>query len=346
MVERMKKLLLSKWKTRKLNVVVLGSDGMLGYDVHKHLIELAAKKDSEIGIVSGIDVNDHVDVTSKDALLSWFEGKIHYDVCINCIAYTNTSAAETTREGRAASYKLNALAVEKIARVCRELKMKLIHISTDYVFSEMGYSNPSTTDIIPFKPTDDEFPCNNYGEHKLIGELLIRTTLPTKEYCILRTSWLYGAHNNKSFVHKFMRNVVKAIRDGKTEVQMNNFEISRPTCTTDLVDAICKVIETKEYGILHAVSRSNDIPVTRVEFAKEILQTFIDMHEHGYGLDADLINKIQKIKVVPVYSETYQPRFSAMRTSYIFDMPKWNVSLSNFITLHAAEILEWAKAQQ
>ena len=342
----MKKLLLSKWRTRKLNVVVLGSDGMLGYDVHKHLIELAAKKDSEIGIVSGIDVNDHVDVTSKDALLSWFEGKIHYDVCINCIAYTNTSAAETTREGRAASYKLNALAVEKIARVCRELKMKLIHISTDYVFSEMGYSNPSTTDIIPFKPTDDEFPCNNYGEHKLIGELLIRTTLPTKEYCILRTSWLYGAHNNKSFVHKFMRNVVKAIRDGKTEVQMNNFEISRPTCTTDLVDAICKVIETKEYGILHAVSRSNDIPVTRVEFAKEILQTFIDMHEHGYGLDADLINKIQKIKVVPVYSETYQPRFSAMRTSYIFDMPKWNVSLSNFITLHAAEILEWAKAQQ
>lgn len=325
-------------KKKRKNIVILGCNGMLGHDVMEHFTQLAARKESknscfEVGIVTGIDVKDGVDVTDSHSLWEFFHDKIHYDICINCIAHTDTKAAETTAEGKIASYKLNALAVKNIATICREMDMKLIHISTDYVFSQHCGN-------APFSTLADEFPCNVYGEHKLIGELYIQSILEPTDYCIMRTSWLYGAHNHKSFVHKFMKNVIRAIHEGKTEVEMNECETSMPTSTQLLVDQMDFAIANDASGIFHAVGGYESGPVTRAEFASEILRAFIMKGCIGEELE----DKLCDIEVVPTHIETYQPSNSAMESSTP-GFGNWKMYLQLFAAKHGKEIIEWAEEQ-
>lgn len=331
----------------KLNVIVLGSDGMLGHDVYQHFTRLASQQNSCIGIVSGIDASDGIDVCNSNSLLSFFGQCVHYDICINCIAYTNTGDAEKTREGYRKSYTLNARAVKEIAKACKEFKMKLIHISTDYVFSEYAAAGDLTSSldfgemghmISAFEPSSNEFPCNVYGQHKLIGELFIKAILPEKQYCIMRTSWLYGAHHHKSFVHKFMKNVVKAIQDGKTEVEMNDVERSMPTSTQMVVDQLDVVICNRKCGMFHAVGGSGEGAATRVRFAEAILEAF------GKVEDDELHSKIAAMKVVPTHVETYQPKFSPMESSTPGTF-NWVSYLNDFVSSHGKEILSWARAE-
>ena len=121
-------------------------------------------------------------------------------------------------------------------------KTKLIHISTDYVFSELSNNADAINGLFYIHST--VFPKNVYGMHKLLGEQFIKEVFANKEkqYAILRTSWLYGAHNNKSFIHKFINNLVKTIKDGKTEIEVTENEVSIPTSTVCVVDYIVNVL--------------------------------------------------------------------------------------------------------
>ena len=155
----------------KTNVLVLGSDGMLGYDVLRCFQALAQQKNSKIGIVTGIDKSNGLKLEHRHELGNYLIGKIHYDVCINCIAYTDTAAAQNTKEGFNASYLLNAQLPKHIAESCKFHNVRLIHISTDYVFSELSQRSTSKDKdgITPFSTFDVPFPTTIYGTHKLLG---------------------------------------------------------------------------------------------------------------------------------------------------------------------------------
>ena len=203
--------------SKKKNVIVLGADGMLGHDVVELLMKEQKKEKSCIGIVAPFSSRE-LDITMPGALSEQVYRQrpnppVKYDYVVNCAAMTDTKKIETDVEYRNRAYDVNALGVKHIAMACTCHCIKLIHISTDYVFSQLstkdqlpygGGSAFSTVDA--FTEFSSEFPVNIYGMQKLIGEKFIKESMKKGQYAILRTSWLYGAHNSKSFVHKFLKN--------------------------------------------------------------------------------------------------------------------------------------------
>ena len=330
---------------RKLNILVLGADGMLGYDVYEHFKKLSMMKDSNVSVVTGITLANGLDFTVRHELSTWMSDKIHYDVCINCIAYTDTWKAEHDAEGKLMSYKLNALAPQYIAESCNQYKTKLIHISTDYVFSEMSLPSFVGEKVDIF---NEPFPKNNYGMHKLLGEKGVAEifNLKKKNYAILRTSWLYGNHNNKSFVHKFMKNVGKACKEASERkdeyreivVNMTSDEYSIPTSTVCVIDCINDVIKHNKYGIMHAVpfSAIGEAPPSRLDFAKEILLHYKCGEElFGRKISDVVLNGTN----LPL--DALQPTRSSMMSSF-FTVESWQWYLHQFMFKYSQDILKFA----
>lgn len=159
-----------------------------------------------------------------------------------------------------------------------------------------------------FNELDEPFPVNMYGLHKLLGEQFIQNAFGKwpDGYAICRTSWLYGMHNSKSFIHKFMRNVVRAVKAGQTEIEMTSNETSVPTSTKYVSDTIVSIIDMNRHGIFHAVPLST-AGITRVEWAQLILGAYPSETKIGNLL-------VSEIHVTPVERDTYQPVVSAMES--------------------------------
>jgi dTDP-4-dehydrorhamnose reductase len=141
-----------------MRAIILG-DGLLG----GFLIEktgwdfISRKKD-------GIDFSDITSYSSK------LEG---YDVIVNCIANTNTYSKDKDLH-----WKVNYEGVSNLVDFCNETNKKLIHISTDYLYS-FSKENASEEDVPVHSP-------NWYGYTKLLGEGYV--LLRSKNYLVIRTT--------------------------------------------------------------------------------------------------------------------------------------------------------------
>ena len=257
------------FKKRKYNIAVLGADGMLGYDVVNFLNKMQLKADSSVGIVKAFGKNADI---SKYAILDnifdryKYAGDIKYDVVVNCAAMTDVNKIETDKEYRDKAYAANSIGPQFLAMICKKHSMKLVHISTDYVFSEKSAQDwhwpveyNKYTELHAFhKNNSIEWPVNIYGMQKLLAEQAIQQTLPRKQYAILRTSWLYGMHNNKSFVHKFLKNFLWWKKEHDAGLSSKEFftlpddQASVPTRTDELAQIIYNVIDNKLHGVLPA----------------------------------------------------------------------------------------------
>lgn len=298
---------------KRYNVLVLGCDGMLGYDLYNQLKLQSLLAKSSIGTVVGLDIKDGFDFSKRHTLGNFFDSSIHFDYCVNCIAHTNTSAAQNTKEGFKDSYKLNALLPKYIAESCNYYKTKLIHISTDYVFSEESISVP-VENAVPstqIMTAGKEFPVNVYGMHKLIGELFIKNEFElgnSTDYSILRTSWLYGNHNHKSFVHKFLKNAKNCILENKP-IEVTENEYSIPTSTDYLVQRNLDIIESNDSGVFNAVPNCQHSHISRRDFAEAILRNL----SSNFKINDTQLNTLE---VVGVKRDTYQPVYSMMKSSF------------------------------
>jgi dTDP-4-dehydrorhamnose reductase len=150
-----------------------------------------------------------------------------------------------------------------------------------------------------------------------------------KTYVILRTSWLYGEHNKKSFVHKFIANAYKCMEENRN-IEVTENEYSVPTSTQVVVDYITKVLYNNDYGIngiIHAVNHSEKA-VSRLEFAKEISRFYNEII-----CEYQLTNKlIDRDKIVGVKRENkLQPTNSFMRTQDKYCVSCWVVDLKIFL---------------
>ena len=329
----------------KTNVLVLGSDGMLGYDVLRCFQALAQQKNSKIGIVTGIDKSNDLKLERRHELGNYLIDKIHYDVCINCIAYTDTAAAQNTKEGFNASYLLNAQLPKHIAESCKFHNVRLIHISTDYVFSELSQRSTSKDKdgITPFSTFDVPFPTTIYGIHKLLGEEGIKGVFgeKSKDYAILRTSWLYGWHKEKSFVHKFIRNLALTPYDKQIDVTENEWSV--PTSTDFLCECIKQTVYDKLYGTLHAVPYVSD-GVSRADFAEQIAEIYDTLDCEQDKCCCKKAEQLPYNKVKPIESESFRPKHSAMEASTEFNVHwKWEHDLQNFMRKHNYDIANFVK---
>ena len=145
------------------------------------------------------------------------------DFCINCAAYTAVDIAETEKEK---AFAINGIAVGNLALVCKSHLVKLIHISTDYVFD--GTSGN------PYKETDPTSPVNIYGASKLKGEELAMQN--NSATIIIRSSWLYSLYG-----HNFVKTMLKLMRE-KESINVVNDQFGCPTNATDLANAIMQII--------------------------------------------------------------------------------------------------------
>lgn len=276
-----------------MKVFVTGVKGQLGYDVMNEL-----EKQELEGI--GVDI-DEMDITDADQVNKVIK-EAAPDAVIHCAAYTAVDAAEDNEE---ICRKVNAQGTENIAKVCEELDIKMMYISTDYVFNGQGER--------PWEPDDEREPLNVYGQTKYEGELAIEEHV--KKFFTVRIAWVFGV-NGKNFI-KTMLNLGKT-HDHLTVV---NDQTGSPTYTYDLARLLVDMIQTDKYGRYHA---TNEGLCTWYEFACEIFKQA--------GMD---------VSVAPVSSDEYpakakRPSNSRMDKSKLTangfqPLPTWQDALSRYL---------------
>lgn len=231
-----------------INILITGAGGQLGHEMRNVL-----KGDQRFNAVFTDVVGDDIiplDITDETAVERIVADKaIH--VIVNCAAYTAVDAAEDN-EPQAA--RLNADAVGVLARAAKRHGVRMVHISTDYVFDGQGCT-PYTEDM----PTN---PQSAYGRTKLDGEHLLLDTLGD-DAVILRTAWLYSPYG-KNFVKTML-----ALGKDKPALKVVFDQVGSPTCARDLARAIVTVITADEWhpGIYHY---SNEGVISWYDFSKAI----------------------------------------------------------------------------
>ncbi len=138
-----------------MKILVTGKNGQLGKSIHK--IVTSNEQNSEFVFIG----REVLDLSSQDNIINYFNNN-SFDIIINCAAYTAVDKAE--KEVELANY-INHLAISKIAEISNKKEIKLIHISTDYIFD--GISDKA------YLESDGPSPLNIYGKSKLAGELAV-----------------------------------------------------------------------------------------------------------------------------------------------------------------------------
>lgn len=276
-----------------MRVLVTGVKGQLGHDVMNEL----AKRGYE-GI--GVDVEE-MDITDAAAVERVMR-EAHADKVVHCAAWTAVDAAEDQVD---LCRKVNTLGTENIAKMCRELDLPMIYLSTDYVFDGEGTR--------PWEPDDERHPLNVYGQTKYEGEIAVEKYL--EKYFIVRIAWVFGV-NGKNFIKTMLK--LSETHDTLTVV---DDQVGSPTYTYDLARLLVDMLETEKYGRYHA---TNEGLCSWYEFAQEIFR------QAG-----------KNVTVLPVSSEEYpakakRPHNSRMNKDKLEEMgferlPSWQDALSRYL---------------
>ena len=276
-----------------MKVLVTGANGMLGQDLCPIL------EDNGYEVVE-TDV-ESMDITDIDSVKSVLEQE-KPDIVIHCAAYTAVDAAEDNVD---LCRKVNAGGTENIAKVCKELDLKMMYISTDYVFDGQGER--------PWQPDDERHPLNVYGQTKCEGEYAVEKYLD--KYFIVRIAWVFGV-NGKNFIKTMLR-----LGKERGAVSVVNDQIGSPTYTFDLAVLLVDMIQTEKYGRYHA---TNEGLCSWYEFACEIFKQA--------GMD---------VTVTPVSSDQFpakakRPSNSRMSKDKLEEngfnrLPTWQDALSRYL---------------
>ncbi|MGN0495243.1 MAG: dTDP-4-dehydrorhamnose reductase [Lachnospiraceae bacterium] len=308
-----------------MKVFVTGVAGQLGHDVMNELAKRGLEGvGSDLapeynGVQDGTPVTTMryvpIDITDPDTVYA----RIVYeqpDAVIHCAAWTAVDAAEDD-ENKFKVKGINFGGTKNIARVCAELDIPMMYISTDYVFDGQGEE--------PWKPDCTDYkPLNVYGETKLQGERVVVSNVD--KFFIVRIAWVFGA-NGKNFI-KTMLNVGK----NHNQIKVVNDQIGTPTYTYDLARLLVDMIQTDKYGYYHATNEGGYI--SWYDFTKEIFKQAVELGHTEYSED--------KITVTPVTTEEYgvskaaRPFNSRLDKSKLVEMgfeplPTWQDALRRYL---------------
>lgn len=236
------------------------------------------------------------------------------DVIINCAAYTDTYGAETNQE---LAFKANTYGVSNLATACSRLGIKLIHISTDYVFD----GKKST----PYTEDDACNPLNMYGVTKFFGESYIRSICPTA--IIVRTSWLYSEYGNN-----FVKKTVERLKE-KNYMAYVTDEVSVPTYARNLAKFIMFLV-IRDYTVTDPIYHISGIInftdngiASRYDFAKAI-------EEYHFGEDMGFVRPCLTKNIVdtikrPPYSVLDNSKGLKLVTEYTSE--SWRTALKRCV---------------
>jgi len=201
------------------------------------------------------------------------------DVVVNCAAMTNVDAAETDPDG---AHLINAVGPGNLAQACARAGARLVHVSTDYVFS--GDHDR------PYEIADATGPLSVYGRTKLDGEHAVLSALPDAH--VVRTSWVYTGGDGTDFVA-----VMRRLAATDRVIDVVDDQTGAPTYARDLVSALLEIVAGDiRAPILHA---ANVGAVSRFEQARAVFDEL--------GADPDRVRPVSTAAVPrpahrPVYS--------------------------------------------
>jgi dTDP-4-dehydrorhamnose reductase len=295
---------------------LIGNKGMLGSEIAKQLSDNS---------IEYIGTDREVDITSLEAVLNFAAGK-PIDWIINCAAYTAVDKAE---DDIPLAKKLNFNGPRNIAQAAKKIGAKVIHISTDYVFSGIGDT--------PFTEEDKAAPQGVYGYTKYLGELEVSEQ--TAEHYILRTAWLYGFDGNN-----FVYTMTKAM-NARSAVKVVNDQQGSPTSAVDLASVILNIIAADKagapipYGIYHCTDLGE---ISWWDFANTI---YALGKKYGRITEACTINPCTTAEY-PTLAK--RPQYSVLSKDKIqkalnITLPQWEESLERFIQSSRFEIPGGAK---
>ena len=293
-----------------MKIIVTGCKGQLGTEILKQLREGR----SEIGpipekllnaTVIAVDLPD-LDI-SNYKMVDEFIRRNRPDVIINCAAYTNVDGCEVNHD---AAFKANALGPRNLAQAAEKTGARLVHVSTDYVFS--GRENGGVAQDEATIPG----PISAYGSTKLMGEKYV------EQFChrhfIVRTAWLYSYYG-KNFV-KTMVNLAKT----HDTLNVVNDQLGNPTNAVDLAYHILKLAVSHDYGIYHCTGSGI---CSWYDFASEIIRL------SGLPCTVKPVTSAQYKEMNPKSAD--RPAWSALenralRCSVGDDMRDWKDAIQDF----------------
>jgi dTDP-4-dehydrorhamnose reductase len=250
--------------------LITGGAGQLGTAVSDELRERGILFDSwgskDFDIAKGPIVRDVI-------------AKLSPKVIINCAAWTDVDGAESHENDAS---RVNSDGPKNLALAAKLCNSRLIHVSTDYVFSGESQS--------PWQVTDAINPLSAYGRTKAQGESRVLITYPENSF-IMRTAWLYSPRGKN-----FAKTMTKLAVKGEGDVRVVSDQVGQPTSASDLAKQLVELgLSSSPAGIYHG---TNSGQATWFEFAQEIFKIA--------GADFG--------RVTPVFSSEY-PR-PAKRPSY------------------------------
>jgi dTDP-4-dehydrorhamnose reductase len=203
--------------------LVTGASGQLGRSI-KSLVKLQNISNSFV-----FTTRDQLDLSYLNNIQSYFKDH-KFDLIINCAAYTKVDKAELDEKQ---ANLINHLAVKQIAEIAQNKNIKLIHISTDFVFD--GFKSQ------PYLESDATDPLNIYGKTKLAGENAVISIMKFNAI-IIRTSWVYSEYGNN-----FVDTILKLVKNGN-ELNVVSDQIGTPTYASDLGLAILNIIRSEKFN--------------------------------------------------------------------------------------------------
>ena len=291
--------------TNTIKVMLTGKDGQLG----KALVEK---------IPAGIKVvvlgRQELDLSNKEAC---HNAVLEHrpDWVLNAGAYTAVDRAESEPD---LAMAVNAVAPEAFAQALGEVGGHLLQVSTDFVFNG--------TQSHPYHPDQPVDPISVYGATKAEGERLVQRSLPSTNYCILRTSWVYGPVGNNFCLTMLRLHRLKSAQNETLNVVAD--QIGCPTSTLSLARACWSAINHRTAGIHHFCDAG---AASWYDFAIAIGDA---------GVEAGIID--QSAKVVPITSSEYptpakRPGYSlldctATRNALELEANHWQRELSKVIS--------------
>lgn len=281
-------------------ILITGANGQLGLAINQVL-----KDREDITLINTclLDSSAYcpikLDITNPMGVMNLVQ-ELNPQIIINCAAHTQVDLCESEQEK---AYTINALGPKYLAEAAQAVEARLIHISTDYVFS--GDKKE------PYSEEDETDPKSTYGSTKLAGEEFVKSICDN--YQIVRTAWLYG--EGKNFVRTMLR-----LEEEKKDIKVVADQFGCPTSALELARALVFLMDSEESGVFHAVCEG---VTTWYEFAEEIFKLA--------GKEAN---------ISPISTEEYRtaakrPAYSVLSTKKLKDlgyhMNDWKAALKEYM---------------
>jgi dTDP-4-dehydrorhamnose reductase len=292
-----------------MRILVTGAKGMLGHDIVR-----AAERSRDELVLVDLPELDITDAAAVEAMLARLgDEQDGLDGVINCAAWTDVDGAESKQE---LAHAVNADGAGVLARGAARVGVRMLHVSTDYVFDGVaplgGDGRPR-----PYVESDPTGPRSVYGSTKLEGERQVLAA--SQRHTIVRTAWLYGA-DGPNFVETMLR-----LAQERPAVQVVTDQTGSPTWAGHLAPALLGLLQREVSGLVHMTGAGE---VSWNGFAQEIFR------------QAEVACTVEPASSAQMERPAPRPAWSALESERddVVPMPDWREGLAGYLAARAGMI--------